>query len=133
MLAVLLAAEPIEGATPGSALIAAAVILLVIVGGIIVHTRLATLPDPVIAGLRTAAWAFVGSFAPALLGWLNSVYQWANDSTGTVLYPDATLLAKGLVAATIAAGAGLVSLSVNAWQTQRGAGAHYPTPRPPGR
>lgn len=75
--------------------------------------------NPARAALWTALFTFAGLFGMSLLGWLQEVWAWANDSTGVVLFPDPSVLMKAAVAAVVAALIGLVNFVVR-WAQEKG-------------
>lgn len=64
------------------------------------------------SGVRVAAYAFVGQFALALLGFLYDVQEWAT-STGAAEFPAVTPLGKAVAAALSAAVIGLIAFGYN--------------------
>lgn len=78
-----------------------------------------TLSNPARAALWTAVFTFVGLFGLSTLGWLQDVWEWANDSTNVVLFPDPRVLMKAAVAAAVSAIIGLVNFVVR-WTQERG-------------
>jgi hypothetical protein len=85
--------------------------------------------DQLKAAAYTALWAFVGVFGLSLLGWVNDIASWAND-TAAGAFPDVSVLAKAAVSAGAAAAAGLVTWVVRYAQSKGvlpGSGPTYPT------
>lgn len=74
------------------------------------------------AALWTALFAFIALFGLSLLGWLGNVVEWAQDKEGVVLFPDPSVLFKGLVSAAVAAIIGLVNFVIRFAQAKTGIG-----------
>lgn len=86
------------------------------------------LVDSLKAGGYTAAWTFAGLFGASLLGWLNTVVAWATSDAPIEAFPEASVLLKGLVAASGAAFGGLIGTVVRLAQSALG----RPIPSYPG-
>lgn len=87
-----------------------------------------TTNDAFRAACWTALFTFVALFGLSLLGWLNDVWEWAQDKEHIVLFPDPAVLLKAAVSATVAAITGLINFVVR-WAQSRsllpGAGPTY--------
>lgn len=70
---------------------------------------------PLGKGFRTFYVAFLTAFLPAVLGFVNQIYEWANClvDCGAVVLPSPAVLAKAAVAAFTSSLAGLVSYFMN--------------------
>lgn len=68
------------------------------------------------AGLWTALWTFIGTFALlTLTPWVGEVAQWA-QAEGSLDFPDLSTLAYGAVAALTSAASGFIGFVVRVVQ-----------------
>lgn len=72
-----------------------------------------TYKAPLKRAARTFVFSFVAVFGLSLIGWLNDVVQWANDTQAANVFPDPSVLVKAAVSAAAGAASGLVSFFVN--------------------
>jgi apolipoprotein N-acyltransferase len=63
------------------------------------------------SALRVFVYAFIAGFVPSLLGFLGDVLDWTQQDGA--IFPDVTVLGKALVAAFVAALAGLIAYVYN--------------------
>lgn len=70
-----------------------------------------TIRDAMRAAVTSAAWAFVGVFGTTLLGWLQTVTEWASAS-GARPFPGLSVLGYGAVSAAAAAATFVVAAAV---------------------
>lgn len=78
------------------------------------------------SALRVFVYAFLASFVPALLGFLNDVLEWSQDGAA---FPGVDTVGKAAVSAVVGAGAALIAFVYN--KLPIGVAATYPTPPPP--
>jgi hypothetical protein len=78
------------------------------------------------SALRVFVYAFLASFVPALLGFLNDVLEWSQDGA---TFPAVDTIGKAAVAAVVGAVAALIAFVYN--KLPIGVSATYPTPAPP--
>lgn len=74
------------------------------------------LKNAIKAGAWTALFTFIGLFFLSAIGWVQDVAQWANSS-GTLEFPDLSVLAYAAVSAACAAVIGLFNAIVRAVQS----------------
>lgn len=84
------------------------------------------------SALRVFVYAFLASFVPALLGFLNDVLEWSQDGAA---FPGVDTVGKAAVSAVVGAGAALIAFVYN--KLPIGASATYsteqlPPPKPEG-
>lgn len=75
---------------------------------------------PLKRAVRTAVFSFAAVFGLSLIGWLNDVVQWANDTDAANVFPDPAVLVKAAVSAAAGAASGLVSFVVNLAEDLKG-------------
>jgi hypothetical protein len=78
------------------------------------------------SAVRVFFYAFLASFVPALLGFLNDVLEWSQDGE---TFPAVDTLGKAAVAAVVGAGAALIAFAYNKLPVTTAAA--YPPPPPP--
>lgn len=85
------------------------------------------------AGLWTALWTFIGTFALlTLTPWMGEVAQWA-EAEGALAFPSLSTLAYGAVAALTSAASGFIGFVVRVVQSRTslpGGPPNYGTPPP---
>lgn len=86
--------------------------------------------ESVYRALRTFAIAFLALFIPGLLGWLNTLTEWANNQ-GSTPFPDASGLAYLAVSAIVAGVIAVVNLLWNAVEDFTGKGFLRTVPERP--
>jgi hypothetical protein len=79
------------------------------------------------SALRVFSYTFLASFVPAILGFLSDLLEWTE--TDDASFPAVDTLGKAIVAAFIAALAGLIAFVYN--KLPIGAASTYGTPLPP--
>lgn len=72
--------------------------------------------NPLKSSLYAALWAFLGSFAPALLKFTSAIAQWS-DSQGASAFPKFSILGYAAVSALVAAFSGLIAFGVRTAQS----------------
>ena len=86
------------------------------------------------AGLWTALWTFIGTFALlTLTPWVADVAEWA-QAEGALAFPELSTLAYGAVAALTSAASGLIGFVVRVTQGHTslpGGPPSYPSTPPP--
>lgn len=63
------------------------------------------------SAIRVFVYAFLGTFVPALLGFLNDVLEWT--SSDGAAFPSVDVLGKALVAAVVGAVSGAIAYLYN--------------------
>ncbi len=72
-----------------------------------------------VRGLRAAIFAFLGTFVPAMVGWLHDVSTWAADG-GATGFPTTSALVYTAASALAAASAGFVGFLWNWLENAKG-------------
>lgn len=70
-----------------------------------------TIRDAIRAAVTSAAWAFVGVFGTTLLGWLQTVTEWASAG-GAAPFPSLSVLGYGVVSAAAGAATFVVAAAI---------------------
>jgi len=72
-----------------------------------------TYKAPLKRAVRSFLFAFIALFGLSLIGWLNDVVQWANDTQAANVFPDPGVLVKAAISAAASAAVGFVTFLVN--------------------